>query len=184
MDERRVKAAKISYITLSVLLCVMGVLVMIFPEVSARIICYMLGGFMIAYGAIKLVGYFSRDIFSLAFQFDLAFGLLTAVMGAIMILKPNVMISFAGTIFGIVMLADGLFKIQTAVDAKRFGLERWWLIAVMAGLSAVLAVLLIFDPFAGAAAMMILFGICMLLEGAMNLSVAIIAIKVANNNLD
>ena len=32
-------------------------------------------------------------------------------------------------------IADGLFKIQIAVDAKRFGIQAWWLILVLAALA-------------------------------------------------
>ena len=36
---------------------------------------------LIVYGLIKILGYFSRDIYCLAFQFDLAFGVLLAAVG-------------------------------------------------------------------------------------------------------
>ena len=38
---------------------------------------------LIVYGLIKILGYFSRDIYCLAFQFDLAFGVLLAAVGII-----------------------------------------------------------------------------------------------------
>ena len=40
---------------------------------------------MAAYGVIKLIGYFSDDLFCLAFQYDLGSGLALIVLGAIVI---------------------------------------------------------------------------------------------------
>lgn len=62
---RRVQSAKWMYTISSLLLCVLGVVVMIWPSLSARIICYLFGGVMFFYGATKLWGYFSRDIYRL-----------------------------------------------------------------------------------------------------------------------
>ena len=51
---------------------------------------------------------------------------------------------YAPWIRRIYILTDGLFKIQIAVDARRFGLRRWWLILTEAILAAILGLVLIF----------------------------------------
>ncbi len=55
------KAAKIGYLVLSVLLCVMGILVILHPEASIHTVGILCGLMLIAFGAIKLIGYFSKD---------------------------------------------------------------------------------------------------------------------------
>ena len=130
MDMRSVapmKTAKIGYIVMSVLFCVLGVVLLFTPGVSALWIGRLLGIGLILFGAIKLVGYFSRDLFRLAFQYDLAFGLLLMVLGIVTLSHPGDALSFLCVMFGIPVLADGLFKIQIAVDARRFGIPQWWL---------------------------------------------------------
>lgn len=47
---------------------------------------------------------------------------------------------------GIPVLADGLFKIQVAVDAKRFGIGQWWLVLLLAVLTGVIGLLLVLRP--------------------------------------
>ena len=79
---------------------------------------------MIGFGAVKLMGYFSRDLYRLAFQFDLAYGILLIVLGLIVLVRPVQLVSFFCLVLGICILADGLFKIQAASDSKRFGLRR------------------------------------------------------------
>ena len=181
---KTIKAAKVGYIILSALFSVLGILVIIFPSVFSKLLCYFLGGAMIAYGIVRIIGYFSNDIYRLAFQFDLASGIISAVLGLIMIIRPDFMISFIGVIFGIFILMDGMFKIQMALDAKRFGLEYWWLIAALAVIAGVFSVIMILNPFGGANALMILVGISLLLEGVLNLCVSICAVKIKREPKD
>ena len=60
--------------------------------------------------------------------------------------------------FGILILADALFKIQMSVDAKRFGLALWWQILLIALVTGVIGVLVFIRPFEAAAMMMVLVG--------------------------
>ena len=149
MDMRSVapmKTAKIGYIVMSVLFCVLGVVLLFTPGVSALWIGRLLGIGLILFGAIKLVGYFSRDLFRLAFQYDLAFGLLLMVLGIVTLSHPGDALSFLCVMFGIPVLADGLFKIQIAMDSRQFGIRNWWLVLVLAALTCVVGVVLARDP--------------------------------------
>ena len=101
---------------------------------------------LIVYGLIKILGYFSRDIYCLAFQFDLAFGVLLAAVGIIIIVRRNVVVNLIFGIFGLLILADALFKIQMSIDAKKFGLNLWWRILLVAILTGVLGFLLLLCP--------------------------------------
>ena len=75
------KTAKIGYFVISVLFCVLGIVLITSPDTSVVWLGRLLGVGMIVFGAIKLVGYFSRDLFRLAFQYDLAFGILLIALG-------------------------------------------------------------------------------------------------------
>lgn len=77
------RAAKTSYIVLSALYCVFGVLLIAVPDFSMKLLGILVGCMMIGFGAVKLMGYFSRDLYRLAFQFDLAYGILLIVLGLI-----------------------------------------------------------------------------------------------------
>ena len=45
------------------------------------------------------------------------------------------------------MLVDAALKIQTAIDAKKFGISKWWLILMMAVMVAFVGALLLLAPF-------------------------------------
>ena len=184
MDMRSVapmKTAKIGYIVMSVLFCVLGVVLLFTPDVSALWIGRLLGVGLILFGAIKLVGYFSRDLFRLAFQYDLAFGLLLMVLGIVTLSHPGDALSFLCVIFGIPVLADGLFKIQIAMDSRQFGIRNWWLVLVLAALTCVVGVVLVFRPMTGVRALTALMGLSLLCDGVLNLSVALCTVKIVDH---
>lgn len=172
------RAAKTSYIVLSALYCVFGVLLIAVPDFSMKLLGILVGCVMIGFGAVKLMGYFSRDLYRLAFQFDLAYGILLIVLGLIVLVRPVQLVSFFCLVLGICILADGLFKIQAASDSKRFGLRPWWLILTLAIVACLAGLLLVFRPMDGARALLVLLGIAMLAEGILNLCVACSMIKI------
>ena len=171
------KTAKIGYIVMSVLFCVLGVVLLFTPGVSALWIGRLLGIGLILFGAIKLVGYFSRDLFRLAFQYDLAFGLLLMVLGIVTLSHPGDALSFLCVMFGIPVLADGLFKIQIAMDSRQFGIRNWWLVLA---LTCVVGVVLVFRPMTGVRALTALMGLSLLCDGVLNLSVALCTVKIVD----
>ena len=79
------------------------------------------------------------------------------------------------------MIAEGLFKSQTALDARRFGLNTWWLIFALAVIVGAVGVCLIVCPFEGARTLARLAGASLLIQGALGLSVALCAIRIAPN---
>lgn len=178
---RQLKIAKNGYIIMSLLFVILGICLIIWPDCSLKLFCILIGIMFIAYGCIKIVGYFSKDYYCLAFQFDLAFGILLIAVGAIIIARREQVVNLIFAIFGILILADALFKIQMSMDAKRFGLSLWWRILVVAVLTGILGVLLLIRPFDAAEIMMILVGVSFLFEGILNLCVAIYTIKILEN---
>ena len=68
--DKRLRVAKIGYIVLSVLTCILGAVLVADPEFPVKILCRLGGSLLIAFGCIRIVGYFSRDLYRLAFQFN------------------------------------------------------------------------------------------------------------------
>lgn len=172
------RTAKIGYIIMSVICCFLGVMLVVFPEISASVLGVMMGIMMVLFGAVKLVGYFSKDLYRLAFQYDLAFGIFLIALGIVVLIRPDNAMSFICIVLGISVLADGLFKIQIAFDSKRFGLKLWWLIFVFAVLTGMLGMLLVFRPTESVPILMVLVGSSLFLEGLLSLSTVLTAVKI------
>ena len=78
-STKAIRIAKISYIILSSLFIVLGVGLIALRDLSVSLIGIAAGVMLIAFGIVKLIGYFSKDLYRLAFQFDLSLGLMLAV---------------------------------------------------------------------------------------------------------
>ena len=175
--------AKIGYIIVSALIAAIGVVFILAPLDRLDIVGTMCGSFMLAFGAIKIVGYFSKDLYRLAFQFDLEFGAILIIIGLCIVAKPERLVTFFSVVMGIVALADGLFKIRIAVQAKEFGLGSWPVITGFAALSCVAGVILMFWPEETAQIICILLGICLLAQGVLSIIVALLTVKIVKNQL-
>ncbi|MCQ2545731.1 MAG: DUF308 domain-containing protein [Clostridia bacterium] len=174
----KIKTAKFGYIGISSLFCLLGIAMILFPDLSALAVEKILGVGMIIFGLIKLIGYFSKDLYRLAFQFDLAFGILLMLLGILTLVANGGTVMFICIVFGIAIMADGLFKIQIAEDSRKFGISNWWLIMALAIIACAAGIVLVLRPSIGSELLMIIFGISLLLEGILNLIVAVFAVKV------
>ena len=177
------RVAKIGYIVVSVLFCVVGILMMVMPDQSMSTLVNIFGVFMMVFGVIKLVGYFSKDLYRLAFQYDLQFGILLLALGFIVVMKPNNVMNFLCIALGISILADGLFKMQISIDSKKFGISSWWLIMILAVAADIIGLLLVFRPTESVHIMTILLGVSLLAEGILNLCVALSTVKIIKNQI-
>lgn len=181
--NNRIKAAKIGYIIISILLCVLGIVLIAVPDFSVTLLCVLGGGIMMLFGLVKIIGYCSKDLYRLAFQFDLAFGILFVVLGFILIIRTDAMVNLICIVMGICVLADALLKIQISIDSRAFGIKKWWLILAMAILTGVAGFLLIFWPSESIQTIMILFGINLITEGVLNLITILTAVKIIRHQL-
>lgn len=164
-----IRIAKIGYIVMSVMFCIAGALFIALPDISITMIGISMGIAMIVFGIAKLVGYFSRDLFRLAFQFDLELGILLLVLGLIVLIRPDDLMTFICIALGISILTDGLFKVQIALDSKKFGIKSWWMILTLAVVAGTIGVFLIFRSAKSAKFLTVLLGASILAEGILNL---------------
>lgn len=172
------KAAKIGYLVISGLLCAMGILIILHPETSMHTIGILCGLTLIVFGAIKLVGYFSKDLFRLAFENDLSSGILMLVLGASLLLHTEGSLSFFCTVLGILILTDGLFKVQIAVEARTFGIGPWPLLLAAALVTACFGCVLIFRPSLQVQLMGRLLGVSLILDAILNTITMLTTVKI------
>lgn len=175
------KIAKYGYIIVSVVFCIVGIAMIMLPAPSAKAIGIFCGIAMLVFGAIKLVGYYSKDLFRLAFQYDFQFGILLIILGLITLFRPGNIMDFISISLGECMIADSLFKAKITFEAKQFGIREWWLTLILAILTGLSGLLLASRPWEAIPAIMKLLGVSLLSEGILNFSVAICLVKIVNN---
>lgn len=175
------KIAKYGYIAISVIFCVAGILIIWLSAISAKAVSISFGIMCLILGVIKLIGYFSKDLFRLAFQYDLQFGVLLNIIGIITLVKSEKAMEFICIAFGISLIAEALFKGKISFEAKSFGIHWWWITLVCAFVNVAVGLLLALCPVATIRGVNILLGFSMIAVGILNLCVAISMVKIVDH---
>ena len=102
-------------------------------------------------------------------------------VGILILVRRESILRLIFVIFGLVILADALLRIQMSVEAKKFGLKLWWGILIIAVVTGVFGMILLIDPAGGAKMTVIFTGIGFLLEGILKLCVAVYTVKIRGN---
>ena len=167
---KQLKAVKYAYSAFSCVLMAFGLTAMLGAPVPERRFMLIGGILMILFGALRIMGYCSKDALQLAFQFDLILGITSGVLGCYMIWKPSAL-GHIIMILGLFFLIEGLSKVQTAIDARRVGMERWRLILGMALVAVAIGVLVVLTEFQDFHMVSRLIGANLAADGVLNLYV-------------
>ena len=168
-----VKRAMLCYCISAVLLCLWGLLLMLFPEFAQGVLYWTCGLVLLVFGISKFVAYFSGEPFHLAFRFDLALGILAVLLGLFLLIRPDIVLSLFWILLGIYEIVDGSFKVQTALEAKAFGFSKWWVLLIGAAASVVFGLLIMLEPWKSGLIFIRLVGVSFLIVGAQNLFTAL-----------
>lgn len=164
-----VMSAKIINILCGGLMSVAGILLFVLPGLQGVLAQRIYLGILLGLcGGAKIFGYFSNDLYRLAFQYDLAVGSFCVVLSLVAILTPEAMYGVLPLLITLYVLFDALLKLQMAFDARGFGMKSW--IAILITASLLVAAVI----FAGASLLAELFdpllavGLALLLDGLEN----------------
>jgi uncharacterized membrane protein HdeD (DUF308 family) len=161
-----VKEARVTHVAASVLLFLAGVLFIGWSRIDPTLARWVLTGIFVMMGLARILGYFANDLYRLAFQYDLALGLFCLIFSVLNAISPDSIREFIPYAVGMYVMMDGLLKIQTAFDAKIFGMRHWIGLlssAVVLSLFGILALIgsTAWDP-------QLLMGIALVLDGSEN----------------
>ena len=160
---------------LSIAYIIIGMMLLIMPQTSLLWICYAFGAVVLVTGIVCLIQYARIRGTGFTAPFMLVGGVITAGLGIFTLAKPQVVASFLPIVFGIFILVDGLSRVGTAIDlAKRKG-QKWWMLLLLSVVSVALGALLVLHPFDAAVSVVMVCGILLIVEGALNLGCVLYA---------
>ena len=139
-----------SSIVMAVLTLLLGLLLVLAPNRSIRLLCTVLGAAMLVAGLIYLFTWLAkrRDGFPAWFLIP---GLILAALGLWLLTSP------------------GVIDLQGAVSLARLGIPNWWVDLVLAVLTVVLGGVVLLNPFGTMEAMTVLIGASLVYDGASDL---------------
>lgn len=176
-----VKSAKIMHLCSAVIFLAAGLLLALVPdfEDSGAFRNTVVGIASIIIGATGIYGYFSNDMYRLAFQLDFALGIFNVIFGILLLINPVQLSVLLPTAVSILTLLDGGNKSQMAIEGKRFGIQKWYLVLVSAVLEIAAGVVLILLAYHGRD-VRAWMGVAMGLVGVTNFWTTMYTVRVRN----
>jgi uncharacterized membrane protein HdeD (DUF308 family) len=164
LHERR----KSSILT-AVISILIGIVLVAFPVDSVRWVCLTFGAVLLLGGAWYVISYFRGKSVMSAFQLDLVLGIILAILGLWLLLRPESVMAVVQYVFGAFLLLRGVIDLQGALALRSAGVQRWSPALVVSLLTIVLSVIILLDPFSSLAVLITLIGCVFVYNGIVEL---------------
>lgn len=169
MMRERLKNLSVSFVVLSILYVLLGLVLLIWPTTVMDGLCYFTGGILLLYGVCAIVG-FCRAAERRAGSFLALFlGIVAASVGAVLLLQPLLFQSILTVILGLYILIDGLLNLKRALELRRLEHMGWVLYLVLSLITVALGAVVVFRPMLAGVTLVRLIGGSLLYSGAADL---------------
>ncbi|MCI8976264.1 hypothetical protein D5282_13070 [bacterium 1xD8-48] len=159
------KGLKANY-TISAGLCtLLGLVLLIWPGTTMRIVCTLLGSMLLIYGLAQVVLYLINKERTMLSQGMMVFGIVLAVIGIWILTSPEMIIMAVPVIVGVLIVIHGVHNVVQAIALKKDGYDRWWLAFLFGALTVVLGGILVYNPFEVAETVVRFIGIFLIYDG-------------------
>ena len=145
MEKIMKKFFRSSLIT-AILLIALGILLICQSEATIITISYVLGGVIIALGVLAAIKFF-QNIKQHKGELDLVYGIISVVLGIIIIKNPEAIASIMPMVLGVCIIISSSSKLQYAFELKANNNNLWKTTMVISIISTVCGLVLLFNPF-------------------------------------
>ena len=145
MEKVMKKFFRSSLIT-AILLIALGILLICQSEATIITIAYVLGGVIIALGVLAAIKFF-QNIKEHKGELDLVYGIISVILGIIVIKNPEAIASIMPMVLGVCIIVSSSSKLQYAFELKANNNNLWKTTMFISIISTVCGLVLLFNPF-------------------------------------
>ena len=98
-------------------------------------------------------------------SYGLVQGVTLLAFGMFFVIKPGFIAVFLGTALAIIIIVDGILKLQYAVDFYHLESDKWWIELIGAVVMVVIGIIALLNPFSTSSALIVFIGIALMIEG-------------------
>ncbi|MCM1040786.1 MAG: DUF308 domain-containing protein [Ruminococcus sp.] len=150
----------------SALLCIaLGIVLVIWPDMSIQITCMAIGIVLILNGISRLINFIFKRDGSLFSQMNLVMGIIITVIGIWIILQPEKVIAMIPILVGIIIIIHGVNNLQQAVNLCQSHYDKWWVALILGLLTIAFGILLICNPFGAIETLVMFIGLFLIYDG-------------------
>lgn len=142
-----IKSVKVNYSLSAVICVILGIVLLVWPGQSTQVVCMVLGIVLGGFGLIQIILYLATKEKTMVSHSMMMLGVVLAVIGGWIVLKPETIIKAVPMIVGILIVIHGFHNAVQAIDLKKMQYDNWWVALLLSLLTVALGVVLICNPF-------------------------------------
>ena len=142
-----IKSLKVNYSLSAVICVILGIVLLVWPGQSTQVVCMVLGIVLGGFGLIQIILYLATKEKTMVSHSMMMLGVVLAVIGGWIVLKPETIIKAVPMIVGILIMIHGFHNAVQAIDLKKMQYDNWWVALLLSLLTVALGVVLICNPF-------------------------------------
>ena len=132
-----IKSLKVNYSLSAVICVILGIVLLVWPGQSTQVVCMVLGIVLGGFGLIQIILYLATKEKTMVSHSMMMLGVVLAVIGGWIVLKPETIIKAVPMIVGILIV----------IHVKKMQYDNWWVALLLSLLTVALGVVLICNPF-------------------------------------
>ena len=160
---------KFAMFGVSILCIALGLAVLIWPEYAKKVMCYGFGAVLILSGVLQVASYLTGERVGLLRKLLLISGIVSAVVGAWVLMSPGKVLTLTVIVMGIVLIYHGAMDIKYGFDIKACGTRGWAPALVFGLLTCGAGVLVLVNPFEKSETLFMAAGLGFLFDGLTDL---------------
>lgn len=158
-----VKRIKWETVLMALTAIIVGIAFIAAPASSGAVIVYLAGALLLCIGIYCFVKFFTMRFTLPGFMFA---GIILMLVGVFFLVRPGVVQGVLTVLFGVYLILDGLFKVREGIECVRLHVKGSWSMFVLAAVTVVLGLLVMFGTFAD---IMIIAGTSLIIDGVMDI---------------
>ena len=159
------KKEKLTGILAIILYLVTGVLLLVRPDWMAEFTRWAIFAVLLGYAVISFWKYLKMPAEEAARGYTLTGAMIAATLAVLALFELDLLTDH---VWGLLLLAGGYMKFQTAMDMGRLGHQRWWLFLLPCAVSLVFGILIVTEILKNNTTLFI--GIAMVVEGVVDIA--------------
>ena len=160
-----IKSLKVNDSLSAVICVILGIVLLVWPGQSTQVVCMILGIVLGGFGIIQIILYLATQEKTMVSHSMMMLGIVLAVIGGWIVLKPDTIIKAIPMIVGILIVIHGLHNAVQAIDLKKMQYDNWWVALLLSLLTIALGVVLICNPFTVVDTVVRLIGAFLIYDG-------------------
>lgn len=163
-------------IVTSAIILVLGIFLFIQPDTVINMISIVLGVIILIPGITSLINYFRTK-----YSPNLITGVVTSIIGLILIVNTKLVASILPFILGIYFVVNGINRLQYALELKKEVKTNYLTSLIISILIIVCGILFVFNPFGGALVITKVMGIFMIVYAVLDICNSIVIKREIND---